>query len=292
MCLAVNKLVLLALCTFALIFVSGDATAGSIGTPIPAEGEDWEIDEYTYVWDETIIINDWFVKAESTGNLKLDNVVLYAEGNVEFEKKVEIFNSNITINKQSMQDGVSISNTLDIRNSTIALNSSLDHFFNMTNEGIGLLGDSAYLSITDNSLLYSSNFNMSNPYYTAIEIWSNSQNSKVRYENSTIKHLGFTSSGGDNTIVRGNHFDYCRSIVQSSGVGFRFEDNFVDRGWWEGGAYQVWLWDIDEAVISNNTFNLTYDTIGMRNSANVTIENNIFRNTRETYAWSVYARDP
>ena len=92
--------------------------------------------------------------------------------------------------------GVSISDTLDIRNSTIALNSSIDHFFNMTNEGIGLLGDSAYLSITDNSLLYSSNFNMSNPYYTAIEIWSNSQNSKVRYENSTIKHLGFTSSGG------------------------------------------------------------------------------------------------
>jgi hypothetical protein len=40
--------------------VSDDA-AGSIGTPIPSEGEDWEIDQYTYVWDETIIINDWFV---------------------------------------------------------------------------------------------------------------------------------------------------------------------------------------------------------------------------------------
>ena len=96
-CFAVNKLVLLTLCTFAIIFVSGGATAGSIGTPIPAEGEDWEIDEYTYVWDETIIINDWFVKAESTGNLKLDNVVLYAEGNVEFEKKVEIFSIYFSI---------------------------------------------------------------------------------------------------------------------------------------------------------------------------------------------------
>ena len=124
MCLAVNKLVLLTLCIFAIMFVSDDASAGSLGTPIPAEGEDWEIDEYTYVWDETIIIHDWILKAESTGNLKLDNVILYAEGNVEFEKKVEIFNSNITINKQDNEDGVSISDTLDIRNSSCLLYTS------------------------------------------------------------------------------------------------------------------------------------------------------------------------
>ena len=286
-----KKLVLLLLCISAIIFVSDDANAGSIGTPIPEEGEDWVIDEYTYVWDETIVIHDWLVTAESTGNLKLDNVVLYADGNVEFEKKVEIFNSNITINKQTLQDGVSISDTLDIRNSALSLNSSLDHFYNMSNEGIGLIGDSAYLSITENSLLYSSNFNLSRAYYTAIEIWSNSGNSKVRFENSTIKHLGFARSMGDNTIVRGNHFDYCRSSVQSSGVGFRFTDNFVDRGWWEAGAYQVYLSNADEAVISNNTFNLTYDTIGLSKSANIIIKNNIFKNTRETYAWSIYAVD-
>ena len=291
MCLAVNKQVLLTLCIFAIIFVSDDASAGSLGTPIPAEGEDWEIDEYTYVWDETIIIHDWILKAESTGNLKLDNVILYAEGNVEFEKKVEIFNSNITINKQDNEDGVSISDTLDIRNSSLSLNSSLDHFFNATNEGIGLLGDSAYLSITDNSLLYSSNFNLSKAYYTAIEIWANSGNSKVRFENSTIKHLGFTRSMGDNTIVRGNHFDYCRSSITSSGVGFRFTDNFVDRGWWESGSYQVYLQNAEGAVISNNTFNLTYDTIGVEDSNNITVENNIFKNTREIYAWSIYGVD-
>mgnify|MGYP006091942827 CR=1 FL=1 len=290
-CYAVRKLSLLILCTFAIIFVSESATAGSIGTPIPAEGEDWEIDEYTYVWDETIIIHDWVIKAESTGNLKLDNVILYAEGNVEFEKKVEIFNSNITINKQDNEDGVSISDTLDIRNSSLSLNSSLDHFFNATNEGIGLLGDSAYLSITDNSLLYSSNFNLSKAYYTAIEIWANSGNSKVRFENSTIKHLGFTRSMGDNTIVRGNHFDYCRSSITSSGVGFRFTDNFVDRGWWESGSYQVYLQNAEGAVISNNTFNLTYDTIGVEDSNNITVENNIFKNTREIYAWSIYGVD-
>lgn len=290
-CYAVKKLSLLILCTFAIIFVSESATAGSIGTPIPAEGEDWEIDEYTYVWDETIIIHDWVIKAESTGNLKLDNVILYAEGNVDFEKKVEIFNSNITVNKQTVQDGFYIRDTLDIRNSSMALNSSLAHYGNGSAEGIMLIGDSAYLSITENSLFYSSNFNISRAYYTALEIWSNTDNSKVFFENSTIKHLGFTRSMGDNTIVQGNYFDYCRSSITSSGVGFRFTDNFVDRGWWESGAYQVYLNDADGAVISNNTFNLTYDTIGMKNSANITIENNIFRNTRITYGWSIYGLD-
>ena len=286
-----KKLVLLALCISAIIFVSDDATAGSIGTPIPDEGEDWEIDEYTYVWDETIVINDWFVTAESTGNLKLDNVILYADGDVDFAKKVEIIDSNITIDKQNTQDGFYISNTLDIRNSTIALNSSVDHFQNMSAEGIMLIGDSAYLSITDNSLFYSTNFNISKAYYTSLEIWSNSDDSKVRFENSTIKHLGFARSMGDNTIIRGNHFDFCRTSIISSGVGFIFTDNFVDRGWWESGAYQVWLWEAEGAIVSNNIFNLTYDTIGMANSVDINIENNIFQNARETYAWSIYGRD-
>ncbi|MDE0742061.1 MAG: hypothetical protein OSB59_05700 [Candidatus Poseidoniia archaeon] len=38
-----NKLALLLLCISAIIFSSDSATAGSIGTPIPADGEDWEI---------------------------------------------------------------------------------------------------------------------------------------------------------------------------------------------------------------------------------------------------------
>ena len=49
-----NKLVWLIFIFAAILFTSDNTSAGYIGVVPPDDGGDWTIDEFTYVWDETI----------------------------------------------------------------------------------------------------------------------------------------------------------------------------------------------------------------------------------------------
>ena len=87
-----NKWYFLLFTIFMVGFLSGEASAGSLGDAPPEDGEDWEITQYTFVWDEVISIND-LILAETSGGLKLKNVILYAEGDIEFGDNVEMIDT-------------------------------------------------------------------------------------------------------------------------------------------------------------------------------------------------------
>ena len=276
-------------------FLSGEASAGSLGDAPPEDGEDWEITQYTFVWDEVISIND-LILAETSGGLKLKNVTLYAEGDIEFADNVEMIDTNITYNKQSMSDSMWVYKQLSIENTTIGINSSVDHVFNGTGEGI-IFGTESHFVSTDNSMIYSLNWNISQPWHTSLELWSWGSDFNVNIQNSTFKHIAVIRSPGDDTTVIGNTFDLCRVTVYTTGTGFIYKDNYIHKGWPLAGHYSIYIEQMDEGIISNNTFNFTYDTIGVHSSGNITIENNNFLNNNQLtmdgtvgYGWSIYGQ--
>ena len=53
-------------CLFALCFTAINAEAGCNGSCTVIEGEDWEVNTITHMWDETVVINDLNVNVGSS----------------------------------------------------------------------------------------------------------------------------------------------------------------------------------------------------------------------------------
>ena len=55
-------------------------------------------------------------------------------------------------------------------------------------------------------MIYSLNWNISQPWHTSLELWSWGSDFNVNIQNSTFKHIAVIRSPGDDTTVIGNTF--------------------------------------------------------------------------------------
>ena len=193
-----------------ILFLCNDVEAGFNGDePI---GNDWIIDQYTHVWDEDISIENI---ALNNGGLILENVTLYLTGDFYLKADAEWINSNITYDKKDKTNQLTVETNLYLINTTLGINSTIDHVFNATIEGI-LLEPNSELIITDSdnnpltqydqSRLYSLNWNNSDSEFTSLEIWSPG-NGKVNINNSHISHYALIKSHNNNVTFTNNTFD-------------------------------------------------------------------------------------
>ena len=251
-----NKLALLLLCISAIIFSSDSATAGSIGTPIPADGEDWEIDQYTFVWDETINVRDITVSEDSV-TFKLQNVTLDITGKVIIEANTEWISSDITHNTTTNSNLINLKDSLLIKGTNLTINAPEHVFDGSGYQGMRLSTNSKLVitdldnnpeTMDDASIISSMNWNISDPYNTALEFWTNGYNTVVEFSNSIFNHLFAVTTNGNNIIVKNNTFNHCGSMAWNYGNNLVFENNYAYNN-----SYG-WLVDFygDNALVQNN----------------------------------------
>ena len=114
-----------ALISFILaIFVIGNASAGSNGNA-PQNGQDWIITQDTHVWDSEVNVKDIVVTIGKT--LKLENVSLLSEGQIDLFGDTQWINSTIYHSQSTSGDNVSIQSELTIINSEFILRTIQDN---------------------------------------------------------------------------------------------------------------------------------------------------------------------
>ena len=251
-----NKLVWLIFVFTAILFTSDEISAGYIGVPPPDDGEDWEIDEFTYVWDETINVKDITV-SEDSGTFKLQNVTLDITGKVIIEANTEWISSNITHNTTTNSNLINLKDSLLIKGTKLTINAPEHVFQGSGFQGMRLSTNSKLVitdldnnpeTMDDASIISSMNWNISDPYNTALEFWTNGYGTVVEFSNSIFNHLFAVTTNGNNIIVKNNTFNYCGSMAWNYGNNLVFENNYAYNN------NYGWLVDFygDNALVQNN----------------------------------------
>ena len=234
-----NKLVWLIFVFTAILFTSDEISAGYIGVPPPDDGDDWEIDQFTYVWDETINVRDITVSE----TFKLQNVTLNITGKVIIEANTEWISSDINHKTTTNSNLINLKDSLLIKGTNLTINAP-EHVFDGSGfQGMRLSTNSKLVitdldnnpeTMDDASIISSMNWNISDPYNTALEFWTNGYNTVVEFSNSIFNHLFAVTTNGNNIIVKNNTFNYCGSMVWNYGDNLVFENNHAynnNYGW-------------------------------------------------------------
>ena len=248
-----NKLVWLIFVFTAILFTSDEISAGYIGVAPPDDGDDWEIDQFTYVWDETINVRDITVSE----TFKLQNVTLNITGKVIIEANTEWISSDINHKTTTNSNLINLKDSLLIKGTNLTINAP-EHVFDGSGfQGMRLSTNSKLVitdldnnpeTMDDASIISSMNWNISDPYNTALEFWTNGYNTVVEFSNSIFNHLFAVTTNGNNIIVKNNTFNYCGSMAWNYGNNLVFENNHAYNN------NYGWLVDFygDNALVQNN----------------------------------------
>ena len=102
------------------LFLLSNVSAGSNGDA-PQEGQDWIITQDTHVWNDEVNVKNIIVTIGKT--LKLENVSLSSEGQIELFGDARWINSTVYHSQGSSGDNISLYAKLHIINSDLTLKS-------------------------------------------------------------------------------------------------------------------------------------------------------------------------
>ena len=184
-----KKLVWLIFVFTVILFTSDEISAGYIGVAPPEDGGDWEIDQFTFVWDETINVRDITV-SEGSGTFKLQNVTLNITGKVIIEDNTEWISSDINHKTTTNSNLINLKDSLLIKGTNLTINAP-EHVFDGSGfQGMRLSTNSKLVitdldnnpeTMDDASIISSMNWNISDPYNTALEFWTYGSNTCLLY---------------------------------------------------------------------------------------------------------------
>jgi len=271
-----------------LIIVGGNAEADCNGDQ-PINGQDWVIVQHTHCWNEDLSINDIEV---NSGSFKLENVTLNITGKVTINAKTDWIESNITHYSTTNANKIDVRDVLIIKGTRLTMNAPEHVYGGSDIQGIQLSPNSRLVitdidddpeTTDDVSNISSLNWNVSDPYNTALEFWEwpmNSGTTTVELTNSVFQHVFAVATSGDNVIVKNNSFYYCGTMAFAKGDNLTFENNYAYNNSY-GTNYGAWFVDFygNNGTIRNNFIEEgDGGAIFIDSGYNYLIENNTFLN--------------
>ena len=261
-------------------FIVGETEAGSNGDS-PQDGEDWIITQDTELWDEEISVKDIIVNLGS--KLKLDNVSLSAEGEIEIRGETTWLNSTIYHQQGIATDNISIYNKLEIINSEFTIKPSEENthpdanrvYLHSGSQFVVSDFDSDPLTLEDSSIIKTdvsekgAEAKKTN-YTVEIGIFPRVPETVVQIENSMFQYIRALRFEGEGSFVQNSSFEEF-GLFNVAVDNFVFTNNTVKDSF----AYSELYLEGDNAIIQNNT--LINGSWGMHLKGNFTnISNNSF----------------
>ena len=112
-----SKMYILGALIFVSLFISSNVEAGCNGSCDVSNGEDWNVELDTHLWDDTIEINN--LNVNNGASLKLENVSIDINNHVTIRGHTEWIESNISLIQSERSDNVSIYSSLIILGSEV-----------------------------------------------------------------------------------------------------------------------------------------------------------------------------
>ena len=237
------------------LFLLSNVTAGSNGDA-PQEGQDWIISQDTHVWDDEVNVKDIVVTIGNT--LKLENVSLFSEGQIDLFGDTLWINSTIYHSQSTSGDNVSLQSKLTIINSEFILRTIQDNDKETSNSVYLSPGASLVIrdydldssTINDQSRIRSDvtgKGNYTEKFNYTVNI-GGEKNAKVTISNSQIEYINSLLISGDGSFVKNSSFKFF-GLVETVIDDFRFENNTMLN------SYKWWDLSIDgnNSFIFNNT---------------------------------------
>ena len=242
---------------FILLFI-GQSEAGSNGDS-PQEGEDWIITQDTEVWDAEISVKDIIVNLGS--KLKLDNVSLSAEGEIEIRGETMWLNSTIYHQQGIATDNISIYDKLEIINSEFTIKPSEENthpdanrvYLHSGSQFVVSDFDSDPLTTEDRSIIMTDVSEKGAEakkinYTVEIGVFPRVSNTIVQIENSMFQYIRAIRFEGEGSFVQNSSFEEF-GLFNIAVDNFVFTNNTVKDSF----AYSELYLEGDNAIIQNNT---------------------------------------
>ena len=269
-----------ALISFILaIFVIGNASAGSNGNA-PQNGQDWIITQDTHVWDSEVNVKDIVVTIGKT--LKLENVSLLSEGQIDLFGDTQWINSTIYHSQSTSGDNVSIQSELTIINSEFILRTIQDNEKETSNSVYLSPGASLVIrdydldssTLDDQSKIRSDvtgKGNYTEKFNYTVNI-GGEKNAKVTVINSQVEYINSLLITGEGSYLKNSSFKFFGNV--ESGIDdFIFENNTMLN------SYKWWDLSINgnNSFIFNNTLRNGSGGIAIHGSNSHIVSNNFFK---------------
>ncbi len=298
-----------ALISFILaIFVIGNASAGSNGNA-PQNGQDWIITQDTHVWDSEVNVKDIVVTIGKT--LKLENVSLLSEGQIDLFGDTQWINSTIYHSQSTSGDNVSIQSELTVINSEFILRTIQDNEKETSNSVYLSPGASLVIrdydldssTLDDQSKIRSDvtgKGNYTEKFNYTVNI-GGEKNAKVTIINSQVEYINSLLITGEGSYLKNSSFKFFGNV--ESGIDdFIFENNTMLNSykWWDlsingnnsfifnntlrNGSGGIAIHGSNSHIVSNNfldfQFNLAYpNSYSKRGEGLITLTNLSSNNT-------------
>ena len=258
------------------LFLLGNVSAGSNGDA-PQEGQDWIITQDTHVWDSEVNVKDIVLTIGKT--LKLENVSLSSEGEIDLFGDTLWINSTIYHSQSTSGDNVSLLSKLTIINSEFVLRTIQDNEKDTSNSVYLSPGASLVVrdydlnsdTLNDQSKLRSDvtgKGNYTEKFNYTVNV-GGEKNAKVTILNSQIEYINSLQISGEGSYVKNSSFNFFGS-VESVIDDFIFENNTMSN------SYKWWDISINgnNSFIFNNTLRNGTGGIAIHGSNNHIVSNN------------------
>jgi len=267
------------------VLIGNDASATCTGNQ-PIEGQNWLITQHTNCWNDEISVNDIEVQE---GSFTLTNVTLTATGKIILEQQTNWIRSTVIHNTTTNSNLIDINSVVTIKGTNLTINAPEHVYGGSGFQGMKLSAGSKLIitDMDDNpntnhdvSNISSMNWNVSDPYNTALEFWGWGDDQTVELSNSVFHHLFAVTTNGDNVIVKNNSFYYCGTMAYATGDNLIFENNYAYNNSY-GTNYGAWFVDYygNNGTIRNNFIEEgDGGAIFIDSGYNYLIENNTFLN--------------
>ncbi len=220
-----------------LIYFTIDAEAGCNGSCDIINGN-WIVTEDTHMFNQDLTVHE--ITVYGGVSFKLENVNANVTGHVILNSDSIWIDSTINHIRTNNETNITVNENLEIVSSNIVINATGNVYSSEHVQGIyvsktGYLvvkdSDSDSSSIEDASYIGSMNFNSSDSYNTAIEMWAVEGSRGITVKNSVINHMTMYNYGKDLQISNNTFINCLNNRYYGDNLTYENNKHYDTRGW-------------------------------------------------------------